>query len=90
MTGNIRLLLEKDFYHDEYFEGDDPLVFWALQSGELDLIELLIENKVPLALREDGQTLLQVAAAEGCGEIVEFYYKEVLMLTQKRMMAVHR
>ena len=38
LIDNMRHLLEKEFYHDEFFEEDDPLVFWALQSSELDMI----------------------------------------------------
>ena len=71
LTDNVRFLLEKEFYKDKLFEGDDPLIFWALQSENLKLIKLLIDNKIPLDSREDGETPLHAAAAAGYLEIVE-------------------
>ena len=69
---NAKHLLKTGFKCNVLY-NDDPIILWAIQSGRLEIIELLSEYGVDLNATDDsGFTALYNACANGLLDIVEF------------------
>lgn len=69
---NLKTMLKNGFNSNAYYR-DDPILYWAMQSASLEIIELLYEYKADVnAVNDEGKTAIFDAAGFGLADIMEY------------------
>ena len=69
---NLELMLNEGFDCNTSYR-EDPIIFWAMQSASIDVVQLLCEHGASInAANTEGMTLLYDASANGLVDIAEY------------------
>ncbi|MEO1772674.1 ankyrin repeat domain-containing protein [Candidatus Enterococcus ferrettii] len=69
---NLKVMLANKF-NPKLSYRNEPIIYWSLQSRNVDVISLLVDEGCSVnSTNDEGQTLLYAASAEGVTKIVKF------------------